>query len=786
MPISFTCGTCGKPYKVDERFAGKKAACRACGTINRIPSAPSVVQRAYVQVDATGDVLPIAEAPAPEALVVAVEEPVRPPAVTPRAAPRRAEPVPALAVEGCPNCGGTLEAGAVFCTGCGYNLKTGAVMATATATEETAEPDAYDPAAEAVAREGAPALRVAAGWLVIGALVASAVAGVGMAWSPLASAGSALALLGALAAMVGALMFFIDGAWEWGFGGAGVTLVAMVLFCMLAMRPATPIAPAAPAPVAVVATPPATAPATAPAPKVVEVSPGKFSVRPPPVGEDPVAYWRPVLAEEDPQKKIVAIGQLAQAQPPYRERAADTIAAVAGDERVSVRRAAMTGLAVAKTADAVAAGLKGLDDPDLEVEKRAAALLGQYREESAITPLVSKYPVLGDVVLEALAQYRSDAREKVVEGYKGLLGGAADGKTRRELLAKLVRNDPGNAGPLLADALNDGDAQVRAAAMELLATTRYEPAVPAIVERLREDPDLAARALIQYGPAAQEATAAKLADTDPKLRLAALGVLKEIATPQTLPAIRAVARDPDAQVALAAREVWRRVSPGTLTPIDEAVMDLDGEKDLLIRALKALPGLPVDDHQPVVAPKLFDITMGNGEAPIPSLACDALAVWADAATRGRVVEALKPDNDDARRALAIRLEQTFKDPRAVRPICDGLAQGKNVPEAVAALKEFGTLSETYLMRLFATGDPQTRARLMDLFREIGTRRCFMVMTPLVRDKTTDADTRKAARETMIAINRRLNTAAARNAPPMMKAVPLAPAPPKPAADGARH
>jgi HEAT repeat protein len=140
-----------------------------------------------------------------------------------------------------------------------------------------------------------------------------------------------------------------------------------------------------------------------------------------------------------------------------------------------------------------------------------------------------------------------------------------------------------------------------------------------------------------------------------------------------------------------------------------------------------------------------------------------------------VIEALKPDSDDAKRALAIRLEGTFKDPRAVRPLCDCLAQGRNVDEVVEALKGYGTLSETYLMRLFATGDPGMRDRLLNLFREIGTRRCFMVISPLVRDKTADPEAKKAARETMIAINRRLNSAAARNAPPKMKAVPLPPA-----------
>ena len=65
--------------------------------------------------------------------------------------------MPALAVEGCPNCGAALEAGAVFCTGCGFNLKTRSVVQTAMEAEgEPVEPDAYD--AVAVARALAHAI----------------------------------------------------------------------------------------------------------------------------------------------------------------------------------------------------------------------------------------------------------------------------------------------------------------------------------------------------------------------------------------------------------------------------------------------------------------------------------------------------------------------------------------------------------------------------------------------------------------------------------------------------
>jgi HEAT repeat protein len=142
-----------------------------------------------------------------------------------------------------------------------------------------------------------------------------------------------------------------------------------------------------------------------------------------------------------------------------------------------------------------------------------------------------------------------------------------------------------------------------------------------------------------------------------------------------------------------------------------------------------------------------------------------------------MLAALKPDADDAKRAYAIRLAVEFKDPRAVRPLCECLAAGRDMPEVWDGLREFGTLSETFLMRLVSTGDSGLRVKLFNLLRDVGTRRCFMVIAPLANNKNTDADLKKAAKETIIAINRRLNSAAARKAPPMMPARPLPPLPP---------
>jgi hypothetical protein len=40
MPIVTTCGECGKSYRVDDKFAGKKAKCKACGAAMVVPTPP--------------------------------------------------------------------------------------------------------------------------------------------------------------------------------------------------------------------------------------------------------------------------------------------------------------------------------------------------------------------------------------------------------------------------------------------------------------------------------------------------------------------------------------------------------------------------------------------------------------------------------------------------------------------------------------------------------------------------------------------------------------------------
>jgi HEAT repeat protein len=811
MAISFSCGTCGKPYKVDERFAGKKAKCRACGAINKIPgdephTRPGLLDPLAPPVDDGDDApLPLAgveeeikfesalsEAAAAEESLELAEDPdiAPPPQTPPRIAPRRvlpvpAEPVdptPALPVNGCPMCGRPLEDGSVLCTECGFNRRTGQRVSTAVEPEDDLdelEDQGVNPNAP---RAPNPGLRKIAKWLIIGGATASVLSLAGLVARPLASLGSIIPVLGALSALIGAVIFFIDGAWQWGAAGVGATVLSLIILVGMGLH-ADSVAVAAEA-----ARRQAQAEAEAAAraaampkpvikvdlgPKVALISPGQYSVRAPAPDDDPVDYWKPVLTDGDPEIRAIVIDKLAAVPEGLRGGAVDAIADVAADENVKVRRAAMSNLALTKTAKGVAAAIKGLDDPDRAVVISALKVLAQYKDESAVDPLLAKVITLGDPALVALAAHGKVAPAKLAEGYKQIVQQAPDPKLRPAILERVVELDAPNAGPMLTTYVADAELDLRTLAMQHLAELKYAPAAEPIAERLREDSIIAAAALTKIGPPAEPAVAAKIKDGDPQIRLVALSILKEIATQESLPVIKAAARDPDFAVAMAARDVWRKLEPDALPPVNEALMDLGPiggnngsgpEKQFIVRALATIKDLPVDEaRQTALSRRLYELMMGGGESPVPVLACDALMTWADKPTKDKLIEAIKNDGDDAKRALASRLAVEFKDVRAVRPLCECLAQGRDLANVMDALREFGTASEEYLIRLIVAGDANSQTNACSLLREIGTRRCFMSLNALANSKTIDQPMRKRAKETMIAINRRLNTAAYRAA-----------------------
>jgi hypothetical protein len=89
-----------------------------------------------------------------------------------------------------------------------------------------------------------------------------------------------------------------------------------------------------------------------------------------------------------------------------------------------------------------------------------------------------------------------------------------------------------------------------------------------------------------------------------------------------------------------------------------------------------------------------------------------------------------------------------------------LAQSKATPEIMTALTEFGSAPEDQLIKMLAGTDAGLQEKACDLLKEIGTRRCFRALTAIANNKTGDERMKKLAHQTIIDINRRLNTAEA--------------------------
>lgn len=156
MSILVACSKCQKKYKVDDKFAGKKAKCKACGTAFSVPAEPKAAaskaaapeddlmaglqEAAASEHRATG-------APATNFATRSEAQPARPaarpsagpparPAAQPPSRPAPRTPVESAPDDGldlaeprradaCPGCGAALAPAAALCVACDYSRATG-------------------------------------------------------------------------------------------------------------------------------------------------------------------------------------------------------------------------------------------------------------------------------------------------------------------------------------------------------------------------------------------------------------------------------------------------------------------------------------------------------------------------------------------------------------------------------------------------------------------------------------------------------------------------------------
>lgn len=104
-PQDVACPGCGKTYRWQEKFAGRKVRCKACNGVFAMPTEPPS------QADKDK---------------------------RPKKATSHVDDSEDLAIETCPSCNNPVKVGAVICVSCGFNIKEGKQIETAVESDEVA------------------------------------------------------------------------------------------------------------------------------------------------------------------------------------------------------------------------------------------------------------------------------------------------------------------------------------------------------------------------------------------------------------------------------------------------------------------------------------------------------------------------------------------------------------------------------------------------------------------------------------------------------------------------
>jgi HEAT repeat protein len=317
------------------------------------------------------------------------------------------------------------------------------------------------------------------------------------------------------------------------------------------------------------------------------------------------------LQDSNPKVRAAAVEALGK-RTELQQDAGGVLVGALGDPNDQVKLAAIKALsAVAGEVAGAIAGLSAmLQDDNVEVQAQAALALGRRGADAVAA---------GPALLQAAQTSEAEVREQALralaliqppEAMAAFLAGLKDAQPeiRKVASAGLVKlaEIPDEQLPYLIEVLHDPEIQVRANAAHLLAQQEILPAsaIPALIECTAELDDglrLHAALALRSAPAHQATPAFEhlLADTNPRLRLIAAGVLLEAdathaqagaileaALADPLPRMRRAAID--LIEALDARgtaflELLRRQAQGEVEP------ELADRLDQLIERLEQIP-----------------------------------------------------------------------------------------------------------------------------------------------------------------------------------------------------
>ncbi len=315
-----------------------------------------------------------------------------------------------------------------------------------------------------------------------------------------------------------------------------------------------------------------------------------------------------------------------------------------------------------------------------------------------------------------------------------------DIRVKRKVFEALRIWDRPNCLSYAEKLVDTSDPDLRRMVIEVFVEHGDKRAVPLYAKQLKANPRDAASqdALIAYGADAQPHVLEHVEDSNSFVRLAMLEVIYAVGDAHAAIKIIPLVADRDPDVARLARKTIDKLAPGAFDDVDEALLILDKasfSSDRL-KAFKILADTPPEPDDPRIASVAEHLEAEFDRASFRpterSTLIRAIANWHRAETVTMLLGHIDERYDlSSRRNNAIEVLGEIGDPRAIKPIINWVSQEPAL--VTAALVKFGPAAEEQvIVALYEVRSEKGLIAAVDVLDKVGTRKCLQHLYKLSR------------------------------------------------------
>ncbi len=276
----------------------------------------------------------------------------------------------------------------------------------------------------------------------------------------------------------------------------------------------------------------------------------------------------------------------------------------------------------------------------------------------------------------------------------------------------------------LIKALSTYDKSVWMTAAKALAAEQNPAALPTLLDKLRNEPEVAAL-IRSYGTAAEPAVREALAGASyDSARVPLVELLAEVGTAESVAAIKPFAESSSAELAQAARAAWRTLAPKTYDPVALALSDLaSGSTSRKTLGLATLADAkPNDAQRRQVCAAVLGYAEGYRSDGDNETLAQVLLAWKDPTAVRQLKDWLGEDASTYQRRAAIDVLSRGQEPGTLPLIQRWVL--KETDLTVAALIRYGEEAEAPMVGLLDHRNEAIAAAACRVLAEVGTKRCL--------------------------------------------------------------